>query len=295
MLYHVLIEAAAAIQQPNTDERSQGRLTLLDSWRYHGGSRGMLFDRTVPAIRMPTSGSDFQPFLCYVGIPAADLRMESAFQSGYAFYHTAYETYETMERLIDPTGAVFVAMAQFWMTAALRISENPIIPFDLQSITGMLSEWVRRLDVQLVHLGLDQALGSDEYREHFNFIDQSIVAFRSAATTLQQNAETVESSDIGLLNAINDRLMWIERSFVFDQGVYDNPLQRHVIYSPGKHRDVFPSIAFPGIIDPAIEWTRSSTVDDRERCLEAVRLGFAKLQYSIESATLTMYIDDLIY
>lgn len=63
LLYKMLTRAASIIDQPNVHERENGRLTLLDSWRFHGDKGPFVGDKSVPAIKLPLFGSDFQPFI----------------------------------------------------------------------------------------------------------------------------------------------------------------------------------------------------------------------------------------
>jgi hypothetical protein len=63
LLYKMLTRAASHINQPNADERENGRLTLLDSWRFHGDKGPLVGDKSIPAIKLPLFGSDFQNFI----------------------------------------------------------------------------------------------------------------------------------------------------------------------------------------------------------------------------------------
>lgn len=66
LLYRALAKAASLVSQPNEDEKKHGRLTLLDSWQFHGEKGPLSGDKSVPSIKLPLFGSDFQPFVGYV-------------------------------------------------------------------------------------------------------------------------------------------------------------------------------------------------------------------------------------
>lgn len=63
LLYKVLTKAASRISQPNSYERENGRLTLLDSWKFHGEKGPLVGDKSTPSIKLPLFGSDFQSFI----------------------------------------------------------------------------------------------------------------------------------------------------------------------------------------------------------------------------------------
>lgn len=63
LLYKALTKAASLVEHPNESERENGRLTLLDSWQFHGEKGPLVGDRSIPAIKLPLFGSDFQQFI----------------------------------------------------------------------------------------------------------------------------------------------------------------------------------------------------------------------------------------
>lgn len=69
-------------------------------------------------------------------------------------------------------------------------------------------------------------------------------------------------------------------------------MQRHVIFSPARSRDMFPNSAFSLLLDPALKWSRAIDEKERVEYLEEIRMGFTKLIYCIESANHLLHIDD---
>ncbi|KAI6244034.1 Glutamate carboxypeptidase 2-like protein [Aphelenchoides fujianensis] len=231
------MDAAAAVPQPNEAERAAGRATLLDSWRFHGTRGSSLF-------RLPSFGSDFQPFLSYAGIPAADLRMTSAPAEGFSFYHTSFETIEAVERLIDPTGEVFVSMARFWAEAALRLADSPVLPFNVGSSYGIfLTEQVRRLDVQLAHLGVDEAIGVDVYRKADGRprpLDRRLPLGRSSVWKSSRKKWTRRTS--GCCTRSTSGCNTLRAASCSSRASSTIPCNDILIFAPSRHRDVFPTL-----------------------------------------------------
>jgi hypothetical protein len=125
-------------------------------------------------------------FFSYVGVPVADIRLESAPIYTYAIYHSAHESSWAVESFIDTNGEVFVAMGRFWLEVVRDLADNPILPFDVSDYGVMLSEFVRRLDLQLRHLSVDEALSVEWYRQRIAQLELAIAHFQKLSTKLHQ-------------------------------------------------------------------------------------------------------------
>lgn len=128
----------------------------------------------------------------YVGVPVADIRFESAPVYSYAIYHSAHETPWAVDKFIDPTGEVFVAMGQFWIELVRELADSLILPFDVSDYGVMLSEFVRRLDLQLRHLNIDQALGIEWYKVKMSQLELAIAQFQKLALHLHQYIQVIQ-------------------------------------------------------------------------------------------------------
>ena len=61
------------------------------------------------------SGSDFAPFIKKIGVTCADLRYhfdDKLGISSYPLYHSVYETFHLVDKIMDPTFAVSCIIAQ---------------------------------------------------------------------------------------------------------------------------------------------------------------------------------------
>lgn len=98
--------------------------TLLHSWLFHAPKGPLPGDKSVPQIQFPDSGSDFQSFIAYAGVPVADLRIESSPTYSFMLYHSAYEIAWSHENLIDQNTFVTNALAQLWLELIRNLAEN---------------------------------------------------------------------------------------------------------------------------------------------------------------------------
>jgi hypothetical protein len=186
-------------------------------------------------------------------------------------------------------------MGQFWLEVVRDLADNPILPFDVVDYAVMLTEFVRKLDLQLRHLEVDKALDIEWYRNRLAQLETAISDFHRLAKRLHHHIHALKHNKYEgeikerLLSAVNERLLLVERSFIIDQGLWtDAPMKRHVVFSSAKTRDMFPNSAFALILDPALKWNRDKNSDR----LEEIKMAFTKLQYCIESANHLLYIDN---
>ena len=88
------------------------------------------------------AGSDYVAFQDIAGTSSIDFGFE-----GEAYpYHSCYETYDWMEKFGDPDFVYHKMLAQFWALLLLDVSENPMLPFDMEAYGKAISGWVKDLD-----------------------------------------------------------------------------------------------------------------------------------------------------
>ena len=88
------------------------------------------------------AGSDYVAFQDIAGTSSIDFGFE-----GEAYpYHSCYESYEWMEKFGDPGFQYHKLLAQFWGLLILDVSENPMLPFDLQAYARYITGWVKQLE-----------------------------------------------------------------------------------------------------------------------------------------------------
>ncbi|KAH7727902.1 N-acetylated-alpha-linked acidic dipeptidase 2 [Aphelenchoides avenae] len=220
--------------------------------------------------------------------------MEGAPLYTYMLYHSMFEIPWVNEQFIDPTGAVFTAVGQLWLELARNLAESLIIPFNVEDYASQLEDFRWRMDAQLVHLGIDKALGH-EYSKKMTALDVALQEFRAAAVEVQNIVQAVNNGERALsvrqAEMINSRMTAVERCFILDAGLYpERSFFRHAVFSASEH-DVYSGVTFALIVDPAVEWSLASNATSRRHWLETVLMGFTRLQYTIESAVHMLRLD----
>ncbi|XP_056693254.1 probable glutamate carboxypeptidase AMP1 isoform X2 [Spinacia oleracea] len=205
-------------------------ITIYDEWT--GRNKG------INIQRLSGVDSDFAPFLQHVGIPSVDMY----FGKDFPVYHTAFDSYDWMSTHGDPLFRRHAAVAGLWGLLALRLADDPILPFNYSSYAMQLQEYTSILSNKL------------EGRISFTPIFKSVKNLLAVAQEVEEEAKELRvdggaSSDVIVLKKrmLNDRLMLAERGFLDADGLQGNRWFKHLVYGPSNkydsNIDFFPSIA----------------------------------------------------
>jgi hypothetical protein len=88
------------------------------------------------------AGSDYVAFQDIAGTSSIDFGFEG---EPYP-YHSCYESFDWMSNFGDPGFEYHKLLAQFWGLLLLDLSENPMLPFDMEAYGRYVTGWVKDLD-----------------------------------------------------------------------------------------------------------------------------------------------------
>ncbi|KAK6033456.1 PA domain protein [Ostertagia ostertagi] len=276
LLYRAIVEAS---QRTPYSDGSTGE-SLLDSWRNFRRRGPFLGDRAVPEIGLPARGSDYQRFITFAGIPAADIKLEQRPGQSYALYHTMYETPWTVENLIDPKFASLTSVGQLWVEIVHRLANSLVIPFNVLDYAQSLLVLFHKAEVHLSNMELTKTIPWLPHK--LGSLKEALRRFHSTARLIQAEAQDISNGLNGVsvqrLNSINARLQYIERSFLNPIATMEEPYYRHLVFSPSMQSTRITS--FSSILDPAIRYHQSRN----ETHLHHLAMAITKVQYAVESA-----------
>ncbi|XP_078515472.1 putative N-acetylated-alpha-linked acidic dipeptidase [Lissotriton helveticus] len=239
LLNSLLYEAAKKVENPNPSEVAVGRKTVFDTWLASTPSQ---YDKSVPGIEGPDSGSDQAPFLLITGISVADMWYsydKSYSIDSYPLYHSVYETYDLVARLMDRGFKYHQAMARMWGEMALVLADRVILRLDCLEYATTLERIVAEVESTQGPLLRSRNITLDGVR-------RANADFRSAAETLQKKIESLDMKNPLEVRRVNDQLMQLERAFIDPLGIAGAPTYRHVIYAPSQHNS-YAASSFPGL------------------------------------------------
>jgi N-acetylated-alpha-linked acidic dipeptidase len=180
------------------------------------------------------SGSDYTAFEHHLGIASLDLRAEGL----QGTYHSMYDDFEYMDRVVDPGYAYSIMMSNLWSRVALRLAEAELLPLRYSN-TGQFA-----LDeLQAIEDRMDDAnagVTADSLRLAADF-----AALKAAATRLRDVALALEArgdralADGAPLAPINAALIEAERALL-GTGLPGRGWFRNELYAPGLNTGYAP-------------------------------------------------------
>jgi N-acetylated-alpha-linked acidic dipeptidase len=211
------------------------------------------------------SGSDYTVFLNFLGVPVADL----TFDGDYGVYHSIYDNHNWVARIGDPGFRYHVALVRIWGLAALRLACADSIPLDYEPYATRIEEFIGELERDLAE-GPDAGPGV-------------LAETRSAALELRDAAvqfnisrdKALLSLDRATLDALDRRLLQVERAFTDPAGLRGRPWYRHLIFAP-KH--TYAPELLPGIAEAIDERNPQRVAQEAKRLTAAIRRAAAVLR-----------------
>ncbi|KAJ5590820.1 hypothetical protein N7450_004792 [Penicillium hetheringtonii] len=101
-----------------------------------------IWDEKKQKIDPLGAGSDYVAFQDIAGTSSIDFGFE-----GEPFpYHSCYESFDWMSKFGDPGFEYHKLLAQFWGLLLLDLSENPMLPFDMEAYARYMTGWINDLD-----------------------------------------------------------------------------------------------------------------------------------------------------
>ncbi|KAM4617234.1 aminopeptidase NAALADL1 [Discoglossus pictus] len=235
---NVIFTAAKQVQTP-----AGSSLSVYDNWIRHF-NRTSLLHGTIPQLGTLGAGSDYAPFLHYLGITCMDIaytydRSKTSARI-YPAYHTAYDTFDYASKFIDPG---FISHQMVGRTAGnvlLRLSDSLIIPLGPRDYGETLDTYIKNAEdnfqVSLNSKGIS-----------LEPLKKAVARFNSAADALKnliKNLKDTEETPLKI-RMINDQLMLVERAFIDHYAFPDKLYYSHVIWASRSSSVV----TFPGLAD----------------------------------------------
>ncbi|KAL5708932.1 glutamate carboxypeptidase II [Ranunculus cassubicifolius] len=233
-LDNLIVEITKKIKDPDAEGRK-----VYETWKATNGG--------INIGRLSGVDSDYAPFLQHAGVPSVDMY----YGKDFPVYHTAFDSYEWMEKYGDPLFHRHVAVSGIWGLLALRLADDPVLPFNYLSYAAQLQEHVSALEGIL-----DGSLLLSPIKVSIK--DLSIAA-QAAIEEAKRLGEEANPDNILELKrrSLNDKLMLAERAFLDRDGLQGRQWFKHLIYGPPVDYESKMSF-FPGVADAIYRATNMS-------------------------------------
>jgi N-acetylated-alpha-linked acidic dipeptidase len=205
------------------------------------------------------SGSDFTAFQDFAGIPSIDMGFGYNPKSAVYHYHSNYDSFDWMESFGDPSFEYHATIAKVWALVAAKLVETPVLQLNATEYSIGLDRYIGSVKQKATEVNY-----SNEKEDLWESLDRSADHFRFAATihdaTAAQLLYDYYNNDIPwwkpwekvklylAIRAINTKYKFLERKFLYPEGLDGRPWFKHVVFAPGKWTG-YAGATFPGIVE----------------------------------------------
>ena len=217
-----------------------------------------------PEIWIPGAGSDHASFIFHAGVPVMDFgfgpdskKHPSVANIGYPTYHTAYETFELVDNIVDPEFQMLALSTKMTLTLVRDFAESFILDFNLEAYNHVMTDFKDDPMIQKLN---DLKIDIFGLLEAFDKFENATIEFNRKL--LEDYDEIVQSPLMA--KYINDQMMNLDKAFLLQNGLPGRPIYSHAIMSPAKF-DSYGSGYFPGIGDTLYDFDTQSEEEKRAR------------------------------
>jgi len=208
-------------------------------------------------------GSDYTPFLDFVGVSALDISFGG--EADADAYHSIYDDFYWYTHFVDPEFAYGQALAQTGGTTVMRLANADLIPYEYTGVADNIGKYVTDLEKLLkdkqeeiternleLSEGLFTAVADPQKKSvpppkeivppFMNFaplkngvesIKKSAERYQAALAKAQADGSPALPQPV--LDSVNASLMKIQRTFLTELGLPRRPWFKHAIYAPGAY------------------------------------------------------------
>ena len=177
------------------------------------------------------SGSDYTVFVDHLGVPALDM----AFGGTHGTYHSMYDDFDYVDRIVDPGFQYHAAMTDLWQRVAQRLAEAELLPLRYTDTAMFTLDEIQSLEERADDWSAGKP-DSSRFNANTTPLRASVARLRNAALDLERRTDAALEQrgpwPGGSVAAVNTALMSTERALL-GPGLPGREWFRHELYAPG--------------------------------------------------------------
>nr|KAF6438350.1 N-acetylated alpha-linked acidic dipeptidase like 1 [Molossus molossus] len=270
----VIFSAAKQIPAPGP-----GSLSIYDNWIQYFNRSSPVYG-LVPSLGSLGAGSDYAPFIHFLGISSMDIaytydRSKTSARI-YPTYHTAFDTFGYVDKFVDPGFSSHQAVARTAGNVLLRLSDSLFLPLNVSDYSETLRKFLQ---------AAQQDLGAllEQHSISLGPLVTAVEKFEGAAVALGQHISALQKGTFDPLQVrmLNDQLMLLERAFLNPKAFPEERYYSHVLWAPRTG-----SVAtFPGLANAC---SRAMNTDPGSAAWAEVQRQLSIVVVALEGAAATL-------
>jgi len=208
------------------------------------------------------SGSDFTAFQDFAGIPSIDMGFNSGRNDPVYHYHSNYDSQTWMDRYGDPTFEYHTTIAKLLALLAVKLVEEPVIPFNATNYAVALSRYLDSVHETSLDTTSPQPLSQHHISRALKGLSRALARLHTAARALDDESASLKSllsSPSSLdhsaaatlykdVRRVNDKYKRLERAFLYAAGLEGRSWFKHVVFAPGLWTG-YSGATWPGLVE----------------------------------------------
>ncbi|KAL6704476.1 hypothetical protein ACN47E_008220 [Coniothyrium glycines] len=252
---------------PSPDQTVPGQ-SVWDVWDKHIATMG--------------SGSDFTAFQDFAGIPSIDMGFGFGRKSAVYHYHSNYDSFDWMDRFGDKGFQHHATIAKVWALVAAKLVETPVLQLKATAYAIAVSKYIDAIKSKAVQDGYSHFPGDKDGKDPWLDLENAISHFIFVAILHDGTAEQLLDDYYHLdipwwqpwkkarlyyaIRNINNKYKYLERKFLYLEGLDGRPWFKHIVFAPGKWTG-YAGATFPGLVEGfedkndevIVKWVRIAT------------------------------------
>lgn len=160
----------------------------------------------------------------------------------YPTYHTGFETFQLVDKIIDPGFKIHKSCAELNLGLAYDLANSKSLDFRPLNYAKVMKQAIKDMEQNGILNKIRNLNINPQY-----FLD-SINNFETISKTWTTKLSQISTTDFMTMRRLNDQVMKIDQTLLLYEGLPGRPSLRHGIISPSKFNSYGSSI-FPGIHD----------------------------------------------
>ena len=249
-------EIAGEVKDPQTGVSIRDRLyakAMLDADR---SGKAKLAGNKYMKLSALGAGSDYSPFLQYLGISSMNIGFGGEGNGGE--YHSIYDSYDLFKKFKDPGSLYGATLAKTGGRIMMRLGMADIIPMNFSNFYTTVNEYTNELkilaDQMRADAEMEKKMAKDRINElaedpilklqpkrlkgvvpffDFSALDNALVKLKAQSEEFQQLYAKAQGLNALQKNQLNEIIFRAERGLIQENGLPRRKWFKHQIYAPG--------------------------------------------------------------
>jgi len=182
------------------------------------------------------SGSDYTAFEHHLGIPSLDIRSEGL----QGTYHSMYDDFEYMDRVVDPGYPYHVMMTDIWSRVTMRLADAELLPLRFSNTGQFVLDELQAIEDRMDDSNAGVMADSAKLVADLKPVRDAAARLRDAGRAIEQRGDGAIGGAGGAgVAEVNATLMGAERALL-GPGLPGRTWFRNELYAPGLNTGYAP-------------------------------------------------------